>query len=224
MAAIASEDLLSLEMYAKIRPEYRRLIIDMKRHRRVLLSAHISLVFESRETILYQIQEMLWVERLTNAPRIAQEIAEYDRLVPRGSELTATVMVQGGSWDAGCLFIKHLVAQEDALFLRFGSRRINAVTISNSNDTDCPVQYVRFPLEAEAIEHLVHCREDLFVGAMYAGQLEIVPLSMATLDELALDLTTSCGRGAKGPCLHTKRNPSQKEGVAAYLSENAIGL
>lgn len=211
MTTVATGDLLSLDEYARVRPDYRRRIIEMKNRRRVMIGAHISLLFESRETILYQIQEMIWVERMTNSARIAQEIAEYERLVPRAQELTATLMVHGGSWEAGRMLLDGLMMQKSAVFLRIGHRVIPAETLLPFGDADCPVQYLRFPLDANAVDMLAHRRADVFLGATYAGRLEIVPLSPETVNELALESRASRVRRANGPRLQTETNIPQKE-------------
>src|SRR5690349_7101875 len=99
--AINTTDLLPTDVYARLRPGYRGRILELKRRRRVIVGRHISVVFESRETVLYQIQEILWAERPSSAARIDEEIAEYERLIPRACELTATLMIHSGSPSAG---------------------------------------------------------------------------------------------------------------------------
>lgn len=188
---ITANDLLSTEVYALVRSRYRAGMIEMKARRRVMIGPHLSVVFESRETVLYQIQEILWAERSSSCTRIAEEIAEYERLVPRTSELTATLMLHGGAREAGQILMENLVAGRTAVFLRIGAFTIAAEALSPQCDPSCPVQYIRFPLEPHVLGEFVHRRTDVRLGAAYTGRTEIVPLPSALIAEMALDLDAS---------------------------------
>jgi hypothetical protein len=92
--AITPSDLLSLADYEKVRPETVRRVIALKTRRRVELGPWVSLVFESRETVLYQIQEMLRIERITDAAMIDHEIETYAELLPGEGELSLTLFIE----------------------------------------------------------------------------------------------------------------------------------
>lgn len=213
ISAIATEDLLPPDVYAGVRPDYRRRIIELKNRRRVMIGPHISVVFESRETALYQIQEMLWLERMTNSTRIALEIAEYEQLVPRASELTATLMIHSGSWEAGRILLESLFSATSVLYLCIDQRMIAAEPISPSGDAACPVQYLRFPLDFEALDRLRNRCPNVRLGAMYDGKFEVVPLASVTIDELALDLRAN--RAPPGvdclPYIQNETNSAEKD-------------
>src|SRR5262245_28496656 len=87
-------DVLNLAEYEKVREEMRRRVIALKRGRRVSAGSHLSFVFENRDTLLFQIQEMCRVERITDDVRIQDEIDVYGRLLPRRGELSATLMIE----------------------------------------------------------------------------------------------------------------------------------
>ncbi|MFQ5829092.1 MAG: DUF3501 family protein [Candidatus Methylomirabilia bacterium] len=80
--------------YEKIREEMRRRIIDLKRHRRVQVGSHISLVFENRDTVLFQIQEMMRAERIVDDAKVQDEIDVYNDLIPDQGELSATLLIE----------------------------------------------------------------------------------------------------------------------------------
>lgn len=94
MPAITPESLLSLEEYDKQRGELRRRAIDKKNRRKVFLGDNVTLQFEDEETIRYQVQEMLRVEKTFDQQGIMDELDAYNPLVPDGSNWKATMMIE----------------------------------------------------------------------------------------------------------------------------------
>ena len=90
---IKLEDIISNEEYGKIRSAKRREMIEFKKYRRLDIGPVVSLYFESRDTMLYQIQEMAYVEKITR-DELTDELISYNPLVPDGMELTATMMIE----------------------------------------------------------------------------------------------------------------------------------
>jgi len=87
-------DLMSLEMYAEQRNDFRRKVIAHKKHRRVGIGPHLFLYFEDRLTIQYQIQEMLRIEKIFESAGIEEELEAYNPLIPDGQNLKATAMLE----------------------------------------------------------------------------------------------------------------------------------
>src|SRR5210317_1815495 len=94
MNPLTRENLFSLEQYAEKRPEFRAQVIEHKKHRRVDIGANLSLYFEDRLTIQYQIQEMLRIERIFEADAIQEELDTYNPLISSGSSLRCTAMLE----------------------------------------------------------------------------------------------------------------------------------
>ena len=94
MAQIPRDSLLTLEAYAKQRPEFRARVIAHKKHRTVRLGQHITLIFEDELTIRYQIQEMLRIEKTFEDAGIQDELDAYTPLIPDGTNLKATMMIE----------------------------------------------------------------------------------------------------------------------------------
>lgn len=199
--AFAAGDLLSTDAYGRVRARYRDRIIELKRRRRVAVGLHVSVLFESRETVLYHIQEMLWIERPVRPERVEQEVAEYDGLIPRAGEITATLMIQGGPWLAGQALIDGLVAGHAVVLLVLGARRVAAELLSPVHDPSCPVQYLRFPLDRDAARALLGRSVDVHLSVHYAGRIETVALPRETVDELALGLGADSTPAARAPML-----------------------
>jgi hypothetical protein len=94
MEKLKPEDLLSLEQYHKQRADFRARVLAHKRPRQVAVGANLTLYFEDRLTMQYQVQEMLRAERIFEADAIAEELAAYNPLIPDGTNLKATMMLE----------------------------------------------------------------------------------------------------------------------------------
>ena len=91
---IQLKDVLNFFEYEKVRAGMRGRVIDLKRVRRVSVGEHLSFVFENRDTVLFQIQEMCRVERITDDARVQDEIDVYNALLPGPGELSATLFIE----------------------------------------------------------------------------------------------------------------------------------
>jgi len=91
---IQLKDVLNFFEYEKVRAGMRGRVIDLKRVRRVPVGEHLSFVFENRDTVLFQIQEMCRVERITNDARVQDELDVYNALLPGPGELSATLFIE----------------------------------------------------------------------------------------------------------------------------------
>ena len=88
------QDLLTLEEYAEKRSSIRQETIQVKKLREVHLGSHIRMIFENKQTVQYQIQEMLRIEKIFESSEIQDELDVYNALVPNGSNLKATMMIE----------------------------------------------------------------------------------------------------------------------------------
>src|SRR5215471_2289716 len=94
MNKLQPEDLLSLEEYHKRRAAFRAEVLAHKRDRQVAVGPNLTLYFEDRLTMQYQVQEMLRAERIFESDAIAEELAAYNPLIPDGTNLKATMMLE----------------------------------------------------------------------------------------------------------------------------------
>jgi len=91
---LETSEILDLVEYEKVREARRREVIELKRPRRVQVGRHLTFVFENRETMWFQIQEMVRAERLVDQAKIAEEVEVYNGLLPRAGELSATMFIE----------------------------------------------------------------------------------------------------------------------------------
>lgn len=120
MQKLTQQDLYSLETYARERPAFRARVLDHKKTRIVHIGEHITLVFEDRLTVQYQIQEMLRVERIFEPAGIAEELDAYNPLIPDGGNLKATMLIEYSDPDERARKLIELHGIERAVTLQVG--------------------------------------------------------------------------------------------------------
>ena len=94
MKPLTVRDVLPIEAYERSREAFRRRIIDLKQKRRLSVGNLVTLVFENRETVLFQIQEMIRAERILKPERVREEVDMYNEQIPGAGELSATLMIE----------------------------------------------------------------------------------------------------------------------------------
>lgn len=115
---LTRKDLLSLEEYAAERASFRAKVLEHKKTRRVVLDPHMTLYFEDRLTIQYQVQEMLRIERIFEAAGIEDELGAYNPLIPDGTNLKATFMIEYPDVAERRAALAKLVGVEHRVWLR----------------------------------------------------------------------------------------------------------
>lgn len=118
MNKLSIDDLYPLEIYARLRPEFRERVIEHKAHRRLALGAHLSLAFEDRLTMHYQVQEMLRAERIFEPADIEAELETYNPLIPDGSNWKATLSIEYPDPDERRVALEQLVGVEDRVWVQ----------------------------------------------------------------------------------------------------------
>jgi hypothetical protein len=155
MEKITLTDVKPLSQYEAMRDAMRSHVIDLKKRRRVPLGDRISLVFENRETVLFQIQEMVRAEHLTSPEAIQDEIDVYGRSVPGRNELSATMFIEITDRDDIRSELDRLIGVNERLRLRIGERHVVPGVFEpgwTREDRIAAVQYVKFPLTPEQAE------------------------------------------------------------------------
>lgn len=152
MQKLTLEDTWNLLEYEKIRDEFRGRVIALKKKRRVPVGDYITLVFENRDTALFQIQEMIRIERLVHEDQITHELEVYNSLIPDAGELSATMFIEVQDRATLHILLQQLVGLDSHVMMRIG----DAFTIPAHFEPDrsragqiSPMQYLRFPFSAE---------------------------------------------------------------------------
>lgn len=140
-ALFAPRDVLQGERYASQRDAWRAATIRRKGGRRVALTPDVDLVFETRETILFQLQEVLFVESITAAERVRETVDQHAALLPRGGAVTATLMIRGGTRTDVLRLNRAIGGGALELSLLAHAARARPV---DDGDPLCPVRYLSF--------------------------------------------------------------------------------
>jgi hypothetical protein len=156
MQKLAAAQLMSLEQYARERPELRAGMIGHRRARQLHIGAHCSWSFEDRRTVQYQVQEMLRIERIFEPDAIAAELETYNPLIPDGSNLKATLMIEYSEPPERARRLGELRGFERRCWMRVaGFDPVYAVAdedLARENDTKTSaVHFLRFEFSASMI-------------------------------------------------------------------------
>jgi hypothetical protein len=196
MKLIERGEVLGLAEYEQVRERFRARVIGAKKHRRVALGPSASAVFENRDTVLLQIQEMLRTERITRAEAVQHEIDTYNELVPRTGEVSCTVMIEIADKAERDAFLVAAKGFERHVSLVAGSLRMAARSIDRggSDERTTAVHYLKFTLP----ERLAEALRGAATGDATMTHLELAvdhpayaaraPLPVETILELGQDL------------------------------------
>jgi hypothetical protein len=152
---IKREDLLSLETYARRRDQLRAEVMAHKKRRTVHLGEHLTLLFEDKRTILYQVQEMLRIERIFEDPGIQGELDAYNPLIPDGGNWKATLLLEYPDAEERRRMLGRLKGVERRVWVQVGDgARVYAIADEDlereNDDKTSAVHFLRFELPAEA--------------------------------------------------------------------------
>ncbi|MCH7529019.1 MAG: DUF3501 family protein, partial [Candidatus Marinimicrobia bacterium] len=168
MEKIKLADLLDITEYEKIRPESRQEVMDHKKVRRIQLGSEISLTFEDRTTIIFQIQEMMRAERLVHDSQIQAEIDVYNDLIPDQGELSATLFIEITESDQVKEKLHKFLGLTDgeSLWLQIGDTKIYATFEEGRAEEDkiSSVHYIRFTLTKSVQESLENSAIEAKIG------------------------------------------------------------
>ena len=158
MEKIAVSEIKPADEYNRIRDEYRERLMAIKKHRRVTVGPYLNFLFENRDTMLYQIQEMVRAEGIKDPRGIAHEVETYNQLVPSGEELKATLLIEIDDPTVRKVKLSELVGLERCISLLVDrDYQVDAVFDEGqlSPEKISSVQFITFPLGAAARDALL---------------------------------------------------------------------
>jgi hypothetical protein len=193
MQQLTRNDLMSLEVYSEKRAAFRTQVMAHKKNRKVSVGAHATLYFEDRTTIQYQIQEMLRVERIFEADAIQEELDAYNPLIPDGSNLKATFMIEYDDPTERRRELERLIGIEDKVWVCVaGHEKVYAIADEDlereTEEKTSSVHFLRFELTS-AMVSAVKGGASMAVGIgheNYTGSVD--PLPEQVREALGADL------------------------------------
>jgi hypothetical protein len=152
MQKVTLDEIVGIERYEQMRDDFRRRIIELKKHRRVSVGDRVTFVFENQETVRFQIQEMLRAEHITDIDKVRFEVTVYNQLIPEDGELSATMLIEITEQAQIRPELVRLIGIDQVVSLQIGNHTIRGIFEGGRSTEDnlSAVQYVRFPLSAEA--------------------------------------------------------------------------
>lgn len=165
MKKIALEDIMGIAAYQKVRESFRQRIIELKQARRVAVGDKVTLVFENRDTMIFQIQEMVRAENISDLDKIREEIDVYNELIPEPGELSATLFLEIEDQTHLREDLLKFLGIDEAVYFEIGSHSIHARFEAGHSKEDkiSAVQYVKFPFSEKARMALIKGEEAAIV-------------------------------------------------------------
>jgi hypothetical protein len=185
-------DIADLRAYERERDEFRRHVIALKKRRRVGVGPFVTFVFENRETMRFQIQEMARAEKLLTDEAIETELRIYNPLIPEPGSLSATLFVELTNDEELRTWLPQLVGIEVSPYLRVGDEVVRCTVDPEHaeqltrDDITASVHYVGFTLDADQIERFA--AGPVLLGLDHENYAHEVELGAETVAELLADL------------------------------------
>ena len=185
-------DLYTLEQYAEKRPDFRARVLEHKKNRRVDIGAHLSLYFEDRLTIQYQVQEMLRIEKIFEADGIAEELGAYNPLIPDGRNLKCTAMLEYADVEVRKARLAELVGLEHKVWARVdGHDKVFAISNEDlersTDEKTSAVHFMRFEFTDDMVAELLG-GSDMAFGCVHPNYQISVVVPESICQALTADL------------------------------------
>ena len=189
---ISKEDIMPLDVYTKSRRELRKNIVEFKKDRRVALGPYATFYFESYETMLAQVQEMLYIEK-GGDEQLKDELAAYNPLVPNGKELTATLMFEIDNPVSRAAFLGKVGGIEEKVFMKVEGDKIQALPEEDVDRTSAEgkassVQFIHFKFTDEQIKKFKSSSE-IEIGIDHPEYSHTTKLASVTIKSLSTDFS-----------------------------------
>ena len=165
---ITKEDLLPLDAYTKVRRQMRKELVEFKKNRRILLGPYATFYFECYETMLAQIQEMLFIEK-GGDNQLKDELKAYNPLIPKGNELVATLMFEIDNPVSRTAFLNKVGEIEKKVYMKVGSEKIDSTSEQDVDRTSTEgkassVQFVHFDFTKEQVKKFKDSNFEITIG------------------------------------------------------------
>lgn len=158
MYSINKDELLDIIEYEKVRNDYRKDIIAYKKNRRFTLGPNVTIIFENKKTLMFQIQEIMRAERLVHDRQIQEEIDVYSSIMPSKKELSATLFLEVTEEHKIRSVLDSFIglSLNNSVYFKIGDSKVYAAFESGREKEDniSSVHYIKFPFDQKAINGL----------------------------------------------------------------------
>ena len=165
---IQKNDIIPLDIYTKQRKQLRKNIVEFKKNRRISLGPYATFYFENYETMLAQVQEMLYIEK-GGDEQLKDELSAYNPLIPNGQELIATLMFEIDNPISRSAFLGKVGGIEEKVFMKINGDKINAIPEKDVDRTSADgkassVQFIHFKFNEEQIQKFKSGQTQIEIG------------------------------------------------------------
>ena len=190
---ILKEDIMPLDVYTKNRKELRKNIVNFKKDRRIALGPYATFYFESYETMLAQVQEMLYIEK-GGDEQLKDELTAYNPLIPNGKELTATLMFEIDNPVSRSAFLGKVGGIEEKVFIKIEGEIVKAIPEEDVDRTSAEgkassVQFIHFKFSDEQIQKFKLDGAEVEIGIDHKEYSHTTKLSSTNLSSLSADFS-----------------------------------
>ena len=188
---IQKSDIMPLDAYIKDRKELRKNIVNFKKNRRIALGPYATFYFESYETMLAQVQEMLYIEK-GGDEQLHDELIAYNPLIPNGKELTATLMFEIDNPISRAAFLGKVGGIEEMVFMKINGETVKAVPEEDVDRTSAEgkassVQFIHFNFTDEQIQKFKSSDVNIELGMDHKEYSHTTKLSKENISSLSED-------------------------------------
>ena len=188
---IQKQDIMPLDVYIKNRKELRKSIVSFKKDRRIALGPYATFYFENYETMLAQVQEMLYIEKGGDA-QLKDELEAYNPLIPNGKELTATLMFEIDNPVSRSAFLSKVGGIEKKVFIKIDGEIVKAIPEEDVDRTSADgkassVQFIHFKITDEQIQKFKSKNINVELGIDHKDYSHTTKLSLENINSLSAD-------------------------------------
>ena len=190
---IQKEDIMPLDIYTKQRRELRKNILEFKKNRRISLGPYATFYFESYETMLAQVHEMLYIEK-GGDEQLKDELTAYNPLIPTGKELIATLMFEIDNPISRAAFLEKVGGIEEKVFMKIDGEIVKAIPEEDVDRTSADgkassVQFIHFKFNDQQIEKFKSRSLDVQLGIDHKEYSHATKLTDITIKSLSEDFS-----------------------------------
>ena len=190
---VEKQDLLAFNVYVKSRKQIRKDLVEFKKDRRIALGPYATFYFESYETMLAQIQEMLYIEK-GGDEQLKDELIAYNPLIPNGKELTATLMFEIDNPVLRAAFLQKVGGIEEKIFMKLDSEIVKAIPEGDVDRTSeegkaSSVQFIHFHFNKDQIKKFKSNNFQVELGIEHKEYTHTTKLSSESISSLATDFS-----------------------------------
>ena len=188
---IQKNDIIPLDIYTKQRKELRKNIVEFKKNRRISLGPYATFYFENYETMLAQVQEMLYIEK-GGDEQLKDELLAYNPLIPKGQELIATLMFEIDNPISRSAFLGKVGGIEEKVFMKINGDKINAIPEKDVDRTSADgkassVQFIHFKFNEKQIQKFKSDQPQIEIGINHDEYSHSTKLNDVTIKSLSGD-------------------------------------